>query len=189
MVGSDGSNKVLVDENSGTTTPREMMELQNNGGTILILDDSSVAQRWSFGTSGANFVIDEQANGGTEFSLSNTGNLTITGIYSPSDRNLKDNIVPVSGSELLAKLAAVPVSFWSYKTDPVVRHVGPMAQDFSAAFGLGINDTTISPNDMAGLSLAAVQALQAEVAVKDQKIQTLEERLAALEAAFAALSK
>src|SRR5262245_37495255 len=47
VAGSNGSTKLLVQETSGTTSPREIAELQNNGGAILILEDTSVAQRWS----------------------------------------------------------------------------------------------------------------------------------------------
>ena len=42
----------------------------------------------------------------------------------------------------MASVAALPLSTWSYKSqDKSVRHLGPMAQDFRAAFGVGENDT------------------------------------------------
>jgi hypothetical protein len=88
--------------------------------------------------------------------------------------------VPVRRDELLAKLAAVPVSTWTYKTDDI-RHMGPMAQDFSAAFGLGIDDKTVSPMDLAGVSMAAVQALNDVVQEKDKEIADLKSRLESLE--------
>ena len=181
VLGAAGTNTAvaLIQESSGTTAAREIMELRNNGGSILILEDTSVAQRWSFGTSGSSFVIDEQAHAGAEFTLTNTGNLTITGVYSPSDRNLKKDIVPVR-RDVLAKLAKVPISTWTFKTDDVL-HMGPMSQDFSAAFGLGLNDKTISPNDMAGVSMAAVQALNEVVQERDKEIADLKSRLETLE--------
>ncbi|HVF58874.1 MAG TPA: tail fiber domain-containing protein [Thermoanaerobaculia bacterium] len=177
---SANEGKVHIENSNGTTTAREMLDLENNGQALMILNDNSAAgRRWAFATQGANFVIDNQSNAGTELILSPTGNLTITGVYSPSDRNLKKDIVPVR-HDVLAKLAAVPISTWTYKTDDVL-HMGPMAQDFSAAFGLGIDDKHVSPMDMAGVSLAAVQALNVVVREKDQEISDLKSRIEALE--------
>jgi Chaperone of endosialidase len=177
---SDGATKFTVEEDSATVTNRELFELRNNGGATFTFTNKSTVQRWGVGMNGTNFLIDNQGNAGTEFTLGPTGNLTITGIYSPSDRNLKKDIVPVRRSELLAKLAAVPISTWTYKTDDIL-HMGPMAQDFSAAFGLGINDTTVSPMDMAGVSMAAAQALNEELREKNKEIADLKSRLDSLE--------
>ena len=53
---------------------------------------------------------------------------------------------------ILAKLVALPVSTWNYiGEDPSVRHLGPMAQDFKAAFGLGDTDQMISMVDANGV--------------------------------------
>ena len=77
-----------------------------------------------------------------------------------SDRNGKANIVVIDGREVLDRLVHMPISTWNYKAqDPSVRHIGPMAQDFRAAFGLGENDTTISTVDGQGVALAAIQGL------------------------------
>jgi hypothetical protein len=180
--------KLLVEDTSGTSLQREMAELRNNGGVSAVFEDSSVAQRWVIGTNGANFIWNEQVNGGVEMTLSNTGNLTITGVYSPSDVNLKKDIVPV-GHEVLAKLAAVPVSTWKFKSGDNFLHMGPMAQDFAAAFGLGIDDKHVSPNDMAGVSMAAVRALNEVVQEKDKEIAELKSRLDALEKMVQSLAK
>jgi hypothetical protein len=77
-----------------------------------------------------------------------------------SDRNVKENVAPVDAVALLAKLAAVPVQTWSYKTEPgSVRHIGPMAQDFKRAFGVGEDDTHIATVDADGVALSAIQGL------------------------------
>jgi len=84
---------------------------------------------------------------------------------------------PVDGFEILEKLAALPISTWNYKSDaPSVRHLGPMAQDFKAAFGLGDSDRTISTVDANGVLMVAVQALY-------RRLQALEAEVAALRAA------
>ncbi len=81
-----------------------------------------------------------------------------------SDRNAKTNIVPLDDSSVLAKVAALPIARWSYKTEHGVRHVGPMAQDFYAAFGVGEDDRHIASIDEDGVALAAIKALHAECA-------------------------
>ena len=103
---------------------------------------------------------------------------------------MKRNIRPVDGKDILSKLAHIPISRWSYKAqDPQIEHIGPMAQDFYSAFGLGEDDKHISTIDPDGVALAAIQGLyemvqekDAQIAAQQQQIVTLESRLAALEA-------
>ena len=60
---------------------------------------------------------------------------------SVSDRNAKKNLEEVDGQAVLDKLASIPISSWNYKSQSnSIRHMGPMAQDFYAAFGLGVNE-------------------------------------------------
>ncbi|HJX29187.1 MAG TPA: tail fiber domain-containing protein, partial [Thermoanaerobaculia bacterium] len=195
--GSDGDTKLLVQESSATTAAREIGELRNKGGVVLIFEDTSVAQRWSNGTTGSSFAIDEQANTGTEFLLTNTGNLTISGALTQgSDRDSKTDIVAVSPEEVLTRLSSLPIATWRYKgDDPNARHLGPMAQDFAALFGLGNDNRRIAPLDVAGVSLAAVQALHKQVDEKDAAISALRQqndelaqRLARLEALVSSLA-
>ena len=63
------------------------------------------------------------------------------------------------------------MSEWSYTAQGAgVRHIGPMAQDFRASFGLGEDDKHISAVDEEGVALAAIKALQAEVSEKDRQL-------------------
>jgi hypothetical protein len=80
-----------------------------------------------------------------------------------SDRNAKRDFEQVDGDRILDQVSRLPVSEWSYKADPSVRHVGPMAQDFRASFGLGHDDRTIDAVDEIGVTLTAVQALNRRV--------------------------
>ena len=100
-----------------------------------------------------------------------------------SDRNAKTNVAPVNASEILARVTALPITQWNYKAEPdSVRHLGPMAQDFRSAFGLGLNDTSIATVDESGVALAAIQGLNEKVESGKQKaesqVQQLEQRLA-----------
>lgn len=78
-----------------------------------------------------------------------------------SDRNVKKNFTPVSGEEVLEQLAVLPVQRWNYQweTDDAVPHLGPMAQDFKAAFFPGRDDTSITTQEADGVALAAIQGL------------------------------
>ena len=178
--------KVLISNTSGTTSPRELLEVNNNGGAIFILKDTSQAPRWSFGTSGTSFVIDNQANGGVELSLTNTGNLIVLGTVTPgSSREIKQDFAAVDTREALNKVLALPITSWAYKTDQKVRHIGPMAEDFFDAFSVGGTNKGISVTDSAGVTLAAIQGLYKEVQQKNAELAArnaeLENRLANLE--------
>jgi hypothetical protein len=190
VFGNAGTNKVLIQEANGTTTARELLEIRNNGAAAFILEDTSVTERWGVGTFASSLVMDNQAATGLEFSFSPTGNLTITGTLTQgSDRDTKRDIVPVQPEEVLAKVMALPITTWNRKTDdPAIRHMGPMAQDFAATFGLGDDDRHIAVLDIAGVSLASVQALHRMVAEKDAEIATLQQRLTALEELVAKLA-
>ena len=99
-----------------------------------------------------------------------------------SDRNAKENFTPVDPRAVLDKVAGLPLSTWNYKAqDKSVRHMGPMAQDFSQAFMLGDDDVSITTVDTDGVALAAIQGLNQVVHEKDAEIQALKARLAALE--------
>ena len=79
----------------------------------------------------------------------------------------------------------MPITSWRYKTqDASVRHVGPMAQDFHEAFGLGDDDRRINTLDLDGISLAAVKGLLERVVTLEETVATLEARLASIEEAL-----
>ncbi len=123
--------------------------------------------------------------------------VTTGGVWTnASDRNVKENFVPVQPAAILEKIDALPLTEWNYKNeDSSVRHIGPVAQDFYSLFGLGNSSTTISTIDPSGVALAGIQALDAkggqqdgeiaalkqELKAKTDQIRTLQERLARLE--------
>jgi hypothetical protein len=104
-------------------------------------------------------------------------------LYTPSDRNLKDNFAPVDDLEFLNKVVSLPLLHWSYKNDAQhVLHVGPMAQDFYAAFKVGADERNIATIDEGGVALAAIkglnQKLERLVKVQAVKIVELEKKSA-----------
>ncbi len=106
-----------------------------------------------------------------------------------SDRNLKENFASVDAREILAKVAALPITRWNYKADTVSRHLGPVAQDFRAAFGVGADDTGIATVDAEGVALAAIQGLAEIVMEREAEMASLKIRNAALERRLEALEK
>ena len=87
---------------------------------------------------------------------------------------------------VLAAVAALPIERWSYKGEPV-RHLGPMAQDFAAAFGLGADDRHIFTLDAAGVALAAIQGLHTLARAQQARLEALERELMALRGEAAVL--
>jgi len=84
---------------------------------------------------------------------------------------------PVDGYEILDKLVALPISTWNYTWDPpTTRHLGPMAQDFMATFGLGDDDKVINMVDANGVNMVAIQALHRKILALEARIADLEGR-------------
>jgi hypothetical protein len=116
--------------------------------------------------------------------------LTDSGTWqNASDRNRKTDLEPIEPSAILEKLAALPVASWRYTNEVAgVRHIGPMAQDFMASFGLGTDEKTISTVDEGGVALAAIQALNQKLNDRDAEIQQLQQAVAQLKEAMARMA-
>jgi len=109
------------------------------------------------------------------------GNIRCTVLDLTSDRNAKTGFAPVDCAEILEKLARLPISTWQYTNAPGVKRLGPMAQDFRAAFALGSDDKHIATVDADGVALAAIQALYQELVRCDVRVKAKEARLTRLE--------
>ena len=94
--------------------------------------------------------------------IDNAGNVSGLSFTPSSDRNVKENFSPVDPADILEKVAGLPISRWNYQADADTPHIGPMAQDFHAAFGVGPDNTRIATVDADGVALAAIQALARE---------------------------
>jgi hypothetical protein len=195
---SANTTAVRVENTSSTTGVRRLLDLVNNGNSQITFTDTSVAgQYWGLQNQADFFLL--QRNGNVPLKVSDTGqiyardgaapyhfvlnsngNLTISGVLTQgSDVNSKKDIVMLDGATVLARLDALPVAEWSYKSEDV-RHAGPMAQDFHAAFGYGDDDTRLAPGDEAGVALAAVKALNAKVDALQARNDALSAQVAAL---------
>jgi len=118
--------------------------------------------------------------------ITNDGTIYCKTTVNISDRNAKENFTTLDSKEVLEKVAALPVTQWNYKEDGGgKRHIGPVAQDFHAAFGLnGGDDTHIATVDEAGVALAAIQGLNQkldeQLKAKDREIDELRRSIAQL---------
>jgi hypothetical protein len=165
-------------------TPAQSLDADGDEGTFVWADSTAA----NFTSTDANqFLV--RASGGTTFYSDSglTAGVTLAtggGSWSSvSDRNVKENFADVDRRELLQKLSAIPVTTWNYKSqDDSIRHMGPMGQDFHAAFGIGEKATRITTIDADGVALAAIQGLHEIVLEKDCRIDDLEAQKAGLEA-------
>ncbi len=137
------------------------------------------------GDSKTAFQVRKADDAGMGSTLIVNGSVQATNFKQASSRELKTAFAALDGAEVLEKVAALPISSWSFKSDAKgERHVGPMAEDFHAAFGLGSGARHISTGDATGIALAAIQGLQRELAERDRRIEELVGRLEALERRF-----
>ena len=208
---STASNQFLIRASGGvgigTASPSRELEVQHAGDTEIGLKSTDTGGHlWTLQSSSvsgsanvdASFQIIDRTLGGLRLLIGTNGNvgigtsnptnklqviggITCTALIQTSDRNAKENFKPVSPSDVLAKVAALPISSWNFKEMHDGRHLGPMAQDFYAAFNLGGSDTSITVVDEGGVTLAAIQGLNQKLNEKDAEIQQLKQRLDKLE--------
>jgi hypothetical protein len=107
-----------------------------------------------------------------------------------SDRSLKENFAAVDGGEILRRLSAVSITRWNLKAqNPAIKHLGPMAQDFYAAFGLGEDERYINSADIDGIALVSIQALHQLVTTLEQKATAVDRKAADLERKMAEVER
>ena len=182
-IGTDSPETPLqVFETTGGDT--NMLMLSNDAGNRIYFRNRSApesgndSRSWVFSTTEPGFRVSRTFSGTTEMELANNGNLSISGTLSQgSSREIKSNINPLDGTEVLENLSRLEFNEWSYNQAPDQRHAGPMAEDFYSIFGLGPDNRHIAPGDMAGLSLAAIKALHSENRDLKKRLARLEERL------------
>lgn len=206
--GLDGQSYYLLhlEEKNSTAADRDMFELSNVGGSEIQINDTNSNKTWQLKTFSNTDTLSINFVGttGDEFELSGSGNLNISGdivaggtIVDSSDRNIKENFKAINHFDILHKVSNLDIQGWNYIGDLAERrHIGPMAQDFHAAFELGKDDKHISMVDGNGIAFAAIKALKqindtidAEIALLEQQSHELNERLLSLEARLKRLNK
>ena len=105
-----------------------------------------------------------------------------------SSRETKTDFTTMNPVDVLTRVAGLPMTKWRYRTEASgARHVGPMAEDFHAAFGLGDSTKTINVMDASGIALTAIQGLHQLVKDKDRENDALRGEIELLKRSFAAI--
>lgn len=127
-------------------------------------------------------VVSNWGQSSAVISTSTGAYLSTAGIWTnTSDVNRKHLFENISGEDILMKIRSLPVTRWSYRVDKDnIRHIGPMAQDFYAAFKLGDNDKAIGTVDADGVALAGIKALEERTTKLASELQVMKEENAAL---------
>ena len=151
-----GSGADVANANVGTAIAIGYNAIVGNSSTMAFGNFNK--QQWVFGRSTAGSANYALQVGDPSLTVNGNGAyLTRGGVWTNvSDINLKENIQPIEGSQVLSLIRQLPLSRWTYKGTEGETHLGPMAQDFYRLFHLGLNDTSISTVDPAGVALAGV---------------------------------
>lgn len=108
------------------------------------------------------------------------GQVSAISVNTTSDRNAKERFSPIDAEAVLERVVSLPITQWNFKNTPGERHLGPMAQDFRAAFGLGTDERHIATVDADGVALAAIQGLNRKLEEQRQENGALRRELEAL---------
>ena len=184
------------------------LNVNAGGGGSIVLGSYATALAAAYGT----FIFGDQSTstpvvgyapnqfivravGGTGFYTNTAANVGVElapgggGWSVVSDVNVKEHFRDWAAEDVLSGIARMPVREWNYKTqDASIRHMGPTAQDFHAAFGLGESNLRINTIDADGVALAAVKALEMRTRELNERLtrenDELRARLARLESLF-----
>ena len=200
QLGTGGFNNLTLSGslNFGNVT-RQMLNLWVTGATqyAIGVQDLTFYQRtsghfaWYDGGTHSNTILTPGVGGTTLMTLTQspppgglaatTGTVRAQVFTVASDRNVKEAFAAVDGAKILAALVRMPMQSWKYRNEEKVRHIGPTAQDFRAAFGVGYDDKTIATVDADGVAMAAIQGLNAKVGEQLAVIKKQSTRLESLE--------
>jgi len=150
-----------------------LRSLSGKSTAISTSDSVGTTQIFTDPTVGSNRLQVSGGPGGAA-TLTNGGTWT-----NASSRSYKENFTAVNGLDVLSRLVALPIMTWDYIGSSEGLHMGPVAEDFKASFGLAGDGSSISTVDADGIALAAIQGLNAKL---ESENAALRARLDALEA-------
>lgn len=144
-------------------------------GMLMYVKDSNGSLNFGFSSllAGADRITVGGGSGGNA-TLSNGGTWT-----NASSREFKLGFTQVNVREVLARVVDLPITRWNYKGSAEGTHMGPMAEDFKAAFDLAGTGKSIATVDADGVALAAIQGLNQKLEAENAELRR---RLDAIEA-------
>jgi hypothetical protein len=179
----------------------------------LVSNSTAIGYRASVGTSNTMVFGDDSVNNwafnsftfnidpgfvafsvGYDYTNGNGAYLLSSGAWTnASDRNKKENFLPIDETDLLDRIDHLPITRWNYKGQPD-KHIGPVAQAFYRAFALGDDDKTITTLDPSGITLAGIQGIYRRLqnarlasAGQQEKLAELQQKIASQQAELQAL--
>lgn len=189
-----GGMQVVAQSSGANPAALRVESTTTNGVGAFISQQSSDATLVAVNRGTGNLLraFSGSTGGDLVFRVENNGAVHALSFTPSSDRNLKENFEPVDVQAILDRVARMPLATWNFKSeDCAVRHIGPTAQDFKAAFGVGANDVSIATVDADGVALAAIQGLyrrardlEAENSALKERLDSMQSRLATLERAL-----
>ena len=192
-----GSAWTAISTDDGAFLINRTLPLLNTGDDLVIGarpvgGDADSDLVWATRTNKAGRIYLSDTNGGFVWGASNLGattpfltvsngaSLSHGGTWTnASSRSLKTGFAAINPLEMLSKVVALPITSWVYKSSLEGTHVGPIAEDFKAAFGLAGDGKSISTVDADGVALAAIQGLNLKLEAENAALKV---RLDALEA-------
>ena len=186
---ANGTAAIKVIETNTTSANRQLIDLENNGGIGMRMNNTNNGSVWDFSnTNSGNFTVSKVGTGGFEFEVQGNGRtkiksqgtlnfdmrsngnliipngtVTATNYVTSSSKALKEDFSKVDQAIIMQKLDKLELSKWRYK-DPEVKghHIGPMAEEFYKLFELGPDNKHVVATDMASIALIASKHLKAE---------------------------
>jgi hypothetical protein len=193
--------------NTHNTDTALFVETAGNGNAFHAethgAETASAAEGYDYSSIGGTGVFGYSLNGtAAEFVHGSGGNNSCrfdggsSGWICTAAAAMMDNRAPVDFDTLLGRLAAMPIAYFTTKgAAKPGRELGPSAEDFRAAFGLGRDGKSIAEGNASGVALAAAQGLyrkfaadEAEIAAQQKEIAALEKEAAAQRTAMARLA-
>jgi hypothetical protein len=182
----------------GTASPSRKLSLTNAGALEIGMTNSSgTSAEWFMqvdndtnhtykisknGTGGTEITIDNRLDANGTATLKVDGSVQATNVIFSSSRELKNELASVDSKDVVARLANLPISKWTFKEDKNgTEHIGPMAEDFYKLFAVGMDAKHISVTDANGIALSAIKGLAQMLQERDEEMASLKVRLADLE--------
>ena len=170
-------------------------------GALVLSDASSLsATLSSYTTSSAANQMTARYAGGYRFFTNDDMNVGVSLNANDnswniiSDSTKKERFLNADGEAMLVKLRDLRLGSWNYKSAPSMRHYGPMAQEFYAAYGRDAygtigNDTTINQANLEGTMMIMIKALETRTAAQADEIAALKAKNEGLTAQLAEAGK
>ena len=171
---------IVLGSSSGISTGDNgviMSDPSYSGSDIFLVGNDAVVARIDNNNNGTGNFLVYGENSEELFRVNHSGDVLVKGsTVHGSDRNRKERIVAISNKQILQDILEMPIYEWQYIGQDR-RHIGPMAQDFHKAFGLGDDDKSIAAIDADGVALAAIKAQQDIIEKQQVQIEELKKEL------------